>query len=237
MRHPQGVGVVVASSVLVLWLGSLAALLVHGVAGMHPALVVAFVLGRAWLTTGLFITAHDAMHRSVSRRRAVNDAFGYVACFLFAAMSYGRLVKNHGLHHAAPGTVDDPDFCVRSRAFPVWFGSFMWRYTTVLQLVTMAVLYNILHLRFDDGTLWAFWVGPALLASVQLFLFGTYLPHRTPHTADMGEHRARSLRAGPVVAFVSCYFFGYHREHHEAPGVPWWRLGHARRARPAATLR
>ena len=139
-------------------------------------------------------------------------------------MSYGRLVDNHRRHHAAPGTPDDPDFCVGSRSFPVWFLTFLWRYATVLQVVTMAVLYNILHLRVDDGTLWAFWVGPALLASVQLFLFGTYLPHRPPHAAEMGAHRARSLRWGHVPALLACYFFGYHREHHEGPGVPWWRL-------------
>jgi beta-carotene ketolase (CrtW type) len=221
------VGVVVACTVLIVWLGSLAALLVRGVAGMHPALVVVLVLGRTWLTTGLFITAHDAMHRSVSRHRLVNDTLGYVACFLFAAMSYGRLVRNHGLHHAAPGTADDPDYCARSQSFPVWFLTFMLRYTTVLQVVTMAALYNILHLRVDDGTLWAFWVGPALLASVQLFLFGTYLPHRPPHPAAMGEHRARSLRRGHAVALLTCFFFGYHREHHEGPGVPWWRLWQA----------
>lgn len=217
-------GVLVASTVLLVWLGSLAALLVRGVDGLHPALVVLLVLLRTWLTTGLFITAHDAMHRSVSRHRLVNDAFGYVACFLFAAMSYRRLVENHGRHHAAPGTADDPDFSSRSQSFPAWFVTFMWRYTTVAQVVTMAVLYNLLHLRISDGALWAFWVGPALLATVQLFLFGTYLPHRTPHTEAMGRHRARSLRPGHLLALMACFFFGYHREHHEQPAVPWWRL-------------
>jgi beta-carotene ketolase (CrtW type) len=23
---------------------------------------------------------------------------------------------------------------------------------------------------------------------------------------------------------ISCYFFGYHFEHHESPQTPWWRL-------------
>jgi fatty acid desaturase len=23
---------------------------------------------------------------------------------------------------------------------------------------------------------------------------------------------------------LTCYFFGYHWEHHEAPGIPWWQL-------------
>jgi beta-carotene ketolase (CrtW type) len=27
-----------------------------------------------------------------------------------------------------------------------------------------------------------------------------------------------------VWAFVSCYFFGYHYEHHDSPATPWWLL-------------
>jgi hypothetical protein len=27
-----------------------------------------------------------------------------------------------------------------------------------------------------------------------------------------------------VLAFFSCYFFGYHYEHHHSPGTPWWML-------------
>ncbi|MCC5658983.1 fatty acid desaturase [Nostoc sp. XA010] len=23
---------------------------------------------------------------------------------------------------------------------------------------------------------------------------------------------------------MSCYYFGYHQEHHEYPDVPWWKL-------------
>jgi beta-carotene ketolase (CrtW type) len=23
---------------------------------------------------------------------------------------------------------------------------------------------------------------------------------------------------------LSCYFFGYHYEHHESPQTPWWKL-------------
>ncbi|MFW6276162.1 MAG: fatty acid desaturase, partial [Bacteroidota bacterium] len=65
---------------------------------------------------------------------------------------------------------------------------------------------------------------PALLSTLQLFYFGTYLPHRKPHTHDMGRHRARTQSKNHLWAMLSCYFFGYHTEHHESPGTPWWQL-------------
>ncbi|RZL43682.1 MAG: fatty acid desaturase, partial [Pedobacter sp.] len=24
--------------------------------------------------------------------------------------------------------------------------------------------------------------------------------------------------------FITCYFFGYHLEHHQKPATPWWQL-------------
>jgi beta-carotene/zeaxanthin 4-ketolase len=205
-------GVAVGLFVIVLWVASGVFVLERGV---HPLLIPLAVVVRTYLTTGLFITAHDAMHGSVSRRRWLNDAIGRTACFLFAAMSYDRLRTNHARHHAIPGSDDDPDFS--NASFLAWFGRFMVRYTTVVQIVTMAVVFNLLRLRYDTASLWAFFAGPAVLASVQLFFFGTYLPHR-------GGHRARSLRWGHAAAMLSCYFFGYHREHHESPRTPWWSL-------------
>ncbi|CAN5818754.1 fatty acid desaturase [soil metagenome] len=216
-------GVLVAIGIIGLWLASLAACLELGARSIHPALLVVLVLARTFLTSGLFITAHDAMHRAVSKNRFVNDALGATASFLFAAMSYARLRRNHALHHGAPTEATDPDYS--SAGYLGWLGRFLFRYATWYQIGTMAVLYNVLHLRYDDASLWAFWAGPALLASVQLFTFGTYLPHRPSHRGeDRGAHRARSQRRGHVLAMLSCWFFGYHHEHHAAPGVPWYRL-------------
>lgn len=214
-------GVFVAAIVIALWAGTLAFGLERGAASFHPLALVALVLGRTFLTTGLFITAHDAMHGSVSRRPSLNAAVGRSAAFLFAAMSWDRLAKNHRLHHASPTEESDPDF--HDGGYFAWLARFGWRYATWYQLGMMAVLYNLLHLRYDDASLWAFWAGPALLASVQLFTFGTWMPHRAPD-ASLGRHRARTLPRGHVVAMLTCWFFGYHREHHEEPGVPWWRL-------------
>ncbi len=62
---------------------------------------------------------------------------------------------------------------------------------------------------------------PAGLSTLQLFYFGTYLPHMGEET---NAHHSHSQSKNHLWAFISCYFFGYHFEHHDSPGTPWWRL-------------
>jgi beta-carotene ketolase (CrtW type) len=182
------------------------------------------ILIQTYLFTGLFITGHDAMHGTVSRYRAVNNATGFFTVFLFAGMWYPQLVKNHRLHHQFPGTVKDPDYSPGNQNFFAWWGRFMMKYLTLVQLVIMAILYNVLKIWFSDSQILLFWVLPAVLSTFQLFYFGTYLPHRNPHTKDMEPHNARTQKKNHPWAMISCYFFGYHYEHHENPEVPWWKI-------------
>lgn len=182
------------------------------------------ILFQAYLYTGLFITGHDAMHGNVSKNKTVNKYFGVVSTFLFAGMSYNRLVKNHFLHHAYPGTEKDPDYNIKSQNFFIWWGSFLFRYTTILQLLSMAIIFNILKYYFNELSIWIFWVIPAFLGTIQLFYFGTYVPHMLPHTKEMEPHKARSLKLNHFIAMITCYFFGYHHEHHDSPKTPWWQL-------------
>lgn len=220
-------------------MGFLIASLVIGTWGAHLCYLLFFVephwanpwiylhiLFQAYLYTGLFITGHDAMHHTVSGKKWINNAVGYLSVFLFAGMSYGRLIKNHWEHHRYPGTEQDPDFYVRSQNFFAWWFMFMVRYTTLWQIVAMAILFNLLkyYAGVPDASLFLFWIIPALLATFQLFYFGTFVPHRRPHTEQMGRHRARTLKKNHLWAMLSCYFFGYHYEHHESPGIPWWKL-------------
>jgi len=179
---------------------------------------------QTYLFTGLFITGHDAMHGTVSKNRAVNQFVGYLTVFLYAGMFYRTLIKYHGMHHMYPGTEKDPDYSVKSQNFFAWWFRFMLHYVTWIQLVIMAVLYNVLTIWFDPWPVIAFWAAPAILSTFQLFYFGTYIPHRIPHTEQMGVHKARTLRKSHLLAMLSCYFFGYHREHHESPRTPWWQL-------------
>ena len=178
---------------------------------------------QAYLSTGLFITAHDAIHGTVVKGRMGNNMIGCVAAFLFAGLWYPRLVVNHHRHHLHPADdCLDPDFHP-SNNLVVWFLTFMWRYTTVWQLIIMAAAYNLLALRIEELRLWIWWIAPAFMGAFQLFFVGTYVPHRKPHTHDM-PHRARSMHLNHLGAMLACYFFGYHSEHHLSPGTPWWRL-------------
>jgi beta-carotene ketolase (CrtW type) len=179
---------------------------------------------QTYLFTGLFITGHDAMHGTVSRNRFVNQAFGYLSVFLYAGMWYRTLIRYHGLHHMYPGTDKDPDYSVGNQNFFVWWFRFMLHYVTWIQLLVMAALYNILGIWFADWPLVVYWIIPAVLSTFQLFYFGTYVPHKRPHTEQMGEHKARTLPRAHLLAMITCYFFGYHREHHESPRTPWWKL-------------
>lgn len=139
-------------------------------------------------------------------------------------MSYNKLKENHFKHHKYPGSGNDPDFYIKSQNFFLWWGSFLFRYTTILQIVIMAAIFNLLKIWFTEINIWLFWVFPAFIGTFQLFFFGTYLPHKKPHDHKMEPHKARTQNKNHLWAMLSCYFFGYHFEHHDSPHTPWWRL-------------
>lgn len=219
-------GIVFALLVILLWAFHLVYMLTYvSFSATNPWMYLHIIL-QAYLYTGLFITGHDAMHGGLSKNKTVNKVLGTLSVFLFAGMSYTKLRKNHGLHHKAPATADDPDFFVKSQNFWKWWGIFMWRYVTITQLIVMAVAYNIMIHLFELNELKViiYWALPAILGTLQLFYFGVYWPHRKPHQPHMMPHRARTLKKNHFWAMASCYFFGYHFEHHEMQYVPWWKL-------------
>ncbi|TDB61192.1 fatty acid desaturase [Arundinibacter roseus] len=219
-------GLWAAAAVLGLWAASLIYLLSYPFSLTDPLLYV-FVLVQTHLYTGVFITAHDAIHGVVAPDRPrLNTAIGWVATALFAFNDYKVLSRKHHLHHQHSGTFDDPDYHEGNPAFLFWYYSFLKEYISVKQVLLMAVTYNLLKIVFPWENLVVFWMIPAILSTFQLFFFGTFLPHR-------GEHHnpplnARSQTLNHIRAFFSCYFFGYHLEHHAYPYLPWWRLPRAR---------
>lgn len=228
-------GLAVAVALLALWLGLLAAAL----AGVWPGLWVAAPLWVALLTflyTGVFITAHDAMHGLVAPRDPrLNDAVGRLSLWLFAGMSFVALRRAHHHHHATPGTAQDPDFHEPAGGgFWRWYVGFVRQYLTWRQVLVMAVAFNGLHhlAGVPLERLWLFWIAPQVLSTLQLFTFGTWLPHRygAPFEGE-GATLARSVALPPWLSLLACYHFGYHWEHHAWPFVPWWRLAQARRRR------
>lgn len=217
-------GIIISSTVILFWFIHLYYILAYVDVNFSSPIFYLHVLLQGYLYTGLFITGHDAMHGNISKNKVINKSFGMLASFLFAGLSYNRLVKNHFKHHANPGLENDPDFNVKSQNFFLWWGSFMYRYTTISQLIIMAIAFNVLKMFFAEISIWFFWVLPAFLGTLQLFYFGTYLPHRKPHDHSMEPHKARTQKKNHIWAMLSCYFFGYHYEHHESPKTPWWKL-------------
>jgi beta-carotene ketolase (CrtW type) len=217
----RNTGLLLALLILFLWASALWALFSFAEVGWAVPLTYAGVLIQTHLYTGLFITAHDAMHGLVSPNRRINRLVGTVCAGLFAFNYFKMLNTKHHDHHRFPGTDRDPDFYEGN--FWVWYFHFVKQYVSIWQILLMAVSFNLLKLWLPTDKLIVFWMLPSVLATFQLFYFGTYLPHKGEHAAD-NHHRARSQRLNHWWAFLSCYFFGYHYEHHASPGTPWWKL-------------
>ena len=199
--------------------------LLEGRALLAAPLLVAVL---CWLNVGLFIVAHDAMHGSLAPGRpAVNLWAGRAALALYAGFSFDRLLPKHHAHHRHPGTADDPDFSAdHPRRFWPWYYTFFRRYFGLREFAVLSALtaLYLFVLGASYANLLLFWALPALLSSLQLFLFGTFLPHRHEEAPFADAHNARSNGYGRLLSLLTCFHFGYHYEHHRAPHVPWWRL-------------
>ena len=235
-RHQATVGLVLAFSVIAAWLA------VHVWAvffypweglGIAPAFVV--IALQTWLCVGLFIVAHDCMHGSlVPMRPAWNRWIGVLCLALYACFNFNALNPKHHLHHRHAGTVGDPDFHdAHPHKFWPWYLKFFGEYFTWGQLGMLAVMNwtYVLVLGAPLQNMLLFWALPAVLSSLQLFTFGTYLPHVPDDPAFSDRHNARSNDYPAWLSLLTCFHFGYHHEHHLYPGVPWWRLPAARAAR------
>ncbi len=224
----SAIGAVAAAAIVFAWaLIHVGGIFFFHLSAANSPLAVALVLVETWLSTGLFITAHDCMHGSFAPGQPrVNRAVGRVMLMLYAGIDYDRMVPNHFAHHRHVGTARDPDFDTANptRSAP-WLVRFFSRYYThwqIVRIVTVLAAYQLLGASILNIVV--FYAVPALLALVQLFYFGTFLPHRHGD-AFVDRHNARSLGGGRLVSVLTCFNFGgYHHEHHLFPHVPWWRL-------------
>lgn len=203
------------------------------------AFAPALIAVQCWLSVGLFIVAHDCMHGSfLPGRPLVNRVVGQLCLGLYAGFSFAKFRAKHFEHHAHPGTEHDPDFHAGSPRNPVpWFAHFFssyvgWREAAAI-LSIVAFILLVLHASLLRLVL--FWGLPALLSAVQLFYFGTFLPHRQDKTFEIARP-ARSSDFSWIVSLLTCFHFGYHLEHHQHPGVPWWLLPALRRQSRSSLL-
>lgn len=219
---PKGYrGVFIATSIIFIWIVSTVTLLTSTLTVINPLSWI-FILVQMHLFTGLFITAHDSMHHAVSSNAKLNHTIGKVCSALFMLNNYQNLYKKHHEHHRFVATEKDPDYH-HSGNFFLWYFSFLKQYVSIWQIVFVAIIFNILLLVVEEQRLLIFWVIPSFLSTLQLFFFGTFLPHRNKHNSE-DVYKSRSQFKSHLIAFFACYFFGYHYEHHRFPATPWWQL-------------
>ncbi|GGE76931.1 fatty acid desaturase [Sphingomonas prati] len=201
--------------------------------------IVPFVmLLQCWLSVGMFIAAHDAMHGSLAPgHKRTNAVVGGGVLALYAGFGWRRMRAAHMDHHKHSGTEGDPDFdAAHPSAFWAWYGTFLRRYfgwKSMLYVVTVVTVYAVVF-RVPPANILLFYGIPAIGSSLQLFYFGTYRPHRHDEEGFADDHFARTSGFGPLLSLMTCFHFGYHHEHHLSPHVPWWRLPTRYRAGLAA---
>lgn len=221
-------GLIVAFAIIGIWASSLILLMSVDVSEVNNLLLSPLIVLQTFLYTGLFITAHDAMHGAVfPSNLKINNFIGALAVGLYALFSYEKLQKKHWLHHHNPASELDPDFHnSKHKNFFAWYFNFMLRYWSWTRLLSLMALYNVIlfTLHIPEKNLTLFWVIPSILSSVQLFYFGTFTPHKEPSGGYKNIHCAQTNPLPTWLSFITCYHFGYHYEHHEHPNVPWWGL-------------
>ncbi len=226
LKRPPALGLWIAIGIISLWAVSLALLLSQN--WLPFWLLPLAILWQAFLYTGLFITAHDAMHGAVyPDLPKLNNSIGTISVFLYGLFPYRELLQKHWLHHRFPASQRDPDFHDGQHQHPVlWYLSFIGRYWNWKQFLGVTALFNVclflLHIPLQN--LLFFWLIPCVLSSIQLFYFGTFLPHREPVNGFTSPFRTQTLDFSTLWSFLACYHFGYHEEHHHYPNVPWWQL-------------
>jgi beta-carotene ketolase (CrtW type) len=203
--------------------------------------VVAVVLLRTLLQTGLFIVGHDAMHGVLlPLHPRTNHGLGLAALGLYAGLAYGSCRRKHQRHHRHTATSADPDFHPNPAAGAGrWYLRFMAGYLNPGQMARLLTAWGLLVLLAlpSNPSAWLnlllFCSAPLLLSSLQLFVFGTYLPHRSQRAPGAAAGTPISLDWPAWLSLLACYHFGYHREHHDRPDLAWFALPGLRHQRRA----
>jgi len=236
VRNQDLKGILSASTILTLWVGNLSLLILFF--DVTKTEFYLFILLQSFLNIGLFITAHDSMHGSLSPTYPkINQAFGTISLFLYSGFSFTKLQSQHILHHSYPASDLDPDFARSgNEKFIFWLYDFIRNYFGLKQFLFIIIpVILISFLTQSYLTMLLIYALPSITSALQLFYFGTYLPHRTPSGGHTHPDRTTSNHYPTWLSFITCYHFGYHQEHHEKPSVPWWKLPEVHQSRPKPT--
>jgi len=168
-----------------------------------------------WQYVGLFIISHDLHHAEYPC--LYENILGRLSLFCYGGFMLEDFSQKHFKHHESPGIVEkDPDFYDGN--IVLWYLNFLKNYVNIKQVIAQLLIYNLSNsLGISDEKMILFWLMPSLLASVQLFYYGTYLVHDKD-----GVIKNSNLPDWLITA--TSYNFGYHQEHHKYPKVPWNKL-------------
>ena len=108
-RKGKQTGVFIGLTIICLWFLNLSVAISWHLDWFSPITYLLFFF-QIHLFTGLFITAHDAMHGTVSQNPTINKAIGQFCTFLYAFFPYDALHKKHHEHHRYVATEQDPDY-------------------------------------------------------------------------------------------------------------------------------
>ncbi|WP_379920701.1 fatty acid desaturase [Erythrobacter sp. R86502] len=237
--YQRAVGAALALAIAGSWLAIHAwGMFVFEISWTNWPLALAVAVVQCWLSVGVFIVCHDAMHGSlVPGQPRINAAIGAVLLALYAGFAWRQLRDAHFAHHKLAGSAGDPDFDEHHPdSFRHWYATFFRRYFGWRSLLFVHTVVGFYWLVLDIAMVQIVLLYglPALGSSLQLFYFGTFRPHRHIEGEDAAgfadRHNTRSEEFGVLASLATCFHFGYHLEHHRRPDVPWWALPRARRA-------
>ena len=104
-KQPRYYALCISANVAMLGLAVLLLAILH-----NPWLVALAAVGLGLVSGQLGFQLHDAGHKQMFERNALNDVVGYATGNVLLGMSYGWWVDKHNRHHANPNHVDnDPD--------------------------------------------------------------------------------------------------------------------------------
>lgn len=230
------IGLSLAALIAGSWLGiHFYAMFVFDLSWSNLPIALAMAAVQCWLSVGVFIVCHDAMHGSLAPGyHKVSAVIAAVLLVLYAGFRWRILRDAHFTHHKLSGQAGDPDFDEDHPAsFLAWYWTFFKRYFGWQSLLFVHTVVGVywLVIGVPMVQIVLLYGVPALLSSLQLFYFGTFRPHYQSATNPFADsHNARSNEFGTLASLFTCFHFGYHLEHHRRPDVPWWALPAAMRA-------
>ena len=173
------------------------------------------ILTLTWQYVGLFIISHDLHH--AEKPDWYQQILGRLSLFCYGGFLLENFSDKHYLHHKYPGIKGkDPDFDDGNPI--IWYLKFMTRYINIYQIIIQIGVYNLSkYCQISDDNLIFFWLIPSVLASIQLFFYGTFLVHEK-------DGIIKNSKLPSWLIALTSYNFGHHQNHHKFPKLPWFEL-------------